>query len=416
MGTIRKLTDEGIRYQRIGQFEKAVEKYQAALALAKSLSPTSETTALIFSLLGAAYVSLGRWTEAVEASSQAIVLKPNAAEAHQMLGLAYSALGRYQEGIKAYEEAIRLKPDYTEAYFGLGLAYKKLGRYQQAIEALQKAIHANPDFVFAHMELGSIYVEMLENEGRQHEAAGQTDTAIEKYRIALEKCRATLETTKALHYDTGISYFSTLAAGLLTNLGILSSKQQLHEEAADYYRQAGQFNEGIGNVANAATLRIYANMQEGLAQLRTAHVYLQEGKDQEAIQAFGSVAGIFKQVGDVGLAAGALNYIAQIYEKRLGDNENALNYYLQALDLCRQKDPHLEAQISRSIGSLYVSMNQNEKALAFLKRAAELHEEANNFGPAFGALFALGNSYQKISQPDRALESFEKALHVSQKL
>lgn len=415
METVKRLADEGFSLLNTGQFEAAVEKYKSALVLAQDTQDVS-TMASLFSLLGSAYVNLRRWQEAAEVYEQTIRLRPDDAGTQETLGLMYSELGRHQEAIKAHQEAIRLKPDFVEAYHGLGLTYKKLGRYQDAIEAFQKAIRLKPDFVFSHIELGATYVEMFENEGRRYESSGQIDQAIEQYRVALEKCQVALEYAKALQHEGGLQYLSTLAGGLLINLGSLSGKKGQFQEAANFYRQAAQFNQEIGNITTANTLSMYVTMQEGFDRLKTADSHLQEGKNQDAIQAFSDAANIFKQVGNVGLAVGALNRIAQIYEERLKDNENALTYYEQALELCQQKDLSLEAQIRQSIGNLFVAMNQGKKALPFLKRAAELHEATNHLLPAFGALFALGSIYQKNGQPDQALEIFEKALLISQKL
>jgi hypothetical protein len=70
-----------------------------------------------------------------------------------------------------------------------------------------------------------------------------------------------------------------------------------------------------------ATLQRLIN--EGMRHQQVGE-FQEEGKDQEAIQAFGSAADGFKQAGNVGLAAGALNSVAQIYEKRLKDAVRSL--------------------------------------------------------------------------------------------
>ena len=72
--------------------------------------------------------------EEAEASyKQAIVLKPDFAEAHSNLGITLQALGRLDEAEASYKQAIVLKPDFAEAHSNLGNTLKDLGRMEEAV-------------------------------------------------------------------------------------------------------------------------------------------------------------------------------------------------------------------------------------------------------------------------------------------
>ncbi|MHC4531640.1 MAG: tetratricopeptide repeat protein, partial [Planctomycetota bacterium] len=69
---------------------------------------------------GIAYGKLDRWNEAIEPFKQAIVIKPDYAEAHNNLGIAYGKLGRYAEGLEAHKKANGIDPNDAEVHNDLG--------------------------------------------------------------------------------------------------------------------------------------------------------------------------------------------------------------------------------------------------------------------------------------------------------
>jgi tetratricopeptide (TPR) repeat protein len=111
----------------------------------------------------------------------------------------------------------------------------------------------------ALIELEMTYIEAVESEAIRYESAGQRDQAIEKYQAGLEKCQKGLSLAQRLQRKDSMRYFSK-AIGLMTALGTLYSKQEQYTAAADYYRRAAELSQGIRDVANATTFRMYAHM------------------------------------------------------------------------------------------------------------------------------------------------------------
>jgi tetratricopeptide (TPR) repeat protein len=73
----------------------------------------------------------GRIQEAIKHYEQALLIKPDYADAHYNLGGALGQAGRMQEAIGQYEQALRLKPDYAEARAKLKLAQQALTKLQE---------------------------------------------------------------------------------------------------------------------------------------------------------------------------------------------------------------------------------------------------------------------------------------------
>ena len=101
--------------------------------------------------------------EEAEASyGQAIVLKPDFAEAHNNLGITLKELGRLEEAEVILKQAIVLKPDFAEAHNNLGITLQELGKLEEAEVSCRQAIILKPDFAEAHYDLGII----LQKQGR----------------------------------------------------------------------------------------------------------------------------------------------------------------------------------------------------------------------------------------------------------
>src|SRR5437764_903772 len=83
--------------------------------------------------------NLKQYSEALEASEQAIRLDPSNASAYLNKGYALHSLKRYEEALEAYEQAIRLNPNYVLAYNNKGNTLQELNRKEEALEAYDKA-------------------------------------------------------------------------------------------------------------------------------------------------------------------------------------------------------------------------------------------------------------------------------------
>jgi eukaryotic-like serine/threonine-protein kinase len=75
-------------------------------------------------------------------------------------------------------------------------------------------------------------------------------------------------------------------------------------------------------------------------------------------------------------------------------------------------DPALQAVCLNNIGSIYLVKGQNEDAIAYYKQALDLREKLNNPVDTADTLHNLGEAYTKTAQYDLAMASYERALQL----
>ena len=97
-----------------------------------------------FNMRGMAYGDLGQHNRAISDYNQAIHLNNNHAFAFHNRGAAFLALESYDMAIKSLNEAIRIKPNLAVTYSFRALCYSGLKQYKQEIEDYKKAIVLNP--------------------------------------------------------------------------------------------------------------------------------------------------------------------------------------------------------------------------------------------------------------------------------
>jgi tetratricopeptide (TPR) repeat protein len=134
-------------------------------SLAEQLGLTEEAEAAyrnaiqIDNKLPWAYVGLASiLTDRSESAESAVLLKKalsleKTAITYTMLGVALISLDRNEEAIESLQAALCLDPEYEEAYFNLGLVKQKTDRSAAESNYL-KALELDPDYEAAHRELG----------------------------------------------------------------------------------------------------------------------------------------------------------------------------------------------------------------------------------------------------------------------
>lgn len=83
--------------------------------------------------------------KAIEESTVALSLDPNALETRRARGYILENTGNYEEAIREYEEAIKINSKIADLYLSIGRNYRILGAYDKAITAFTDANALNPD-------------------------------------------------------------------------------------------------------------------------------------------------------------------------------------------------------------------------------------------------------------------------------
>ncbi|SVD47449.1 uncharacterized protein METZ01_LOCUS400303, partial [marine metagenome] len=108
-----KIYDSGVRMQRQGRLDEAVNRYTEALRVDPSLVQA-------YSNRGSAYLNLGQPEKAIPDLDQAIQMDPQLAVAYSSRGLAHTNLSNFSQAVKDLNEAVRLNPNFADAYSARG--------------------------------------------------------------------------------------------------------------------------------------------------------------------------------------------------------------------------------------------------------------------------------------------------------
>ena len=171
--------------------------------------------------LANAYVDLFRWgrhpqdlEQAQHASSHALKLDPNLAEAHVAAGQALAIQRRFTEAATEFERAIELDPTLFDAYYLYGRVLFESGEVEQSARLFEKAQRARPEDYQPRAFLGLALTQL----GRVEEALRVDQQAVEM----VEKC---LE----LNPDEARAY--SLGANVLVRLGEKERSKQWSEQS-----------------------------------------------------------------------------------------------------------------------------------------------------------------------------------------
>ena len=152
----------------LGKYEEAIEDYTKAIVLKPDYAEA-------YNNRGFAWHSLGLYERAIEDYNKAIELKPDNAVIYRNRGDAWDDLGHHERAIKDYDMAIELKPDDDIAYNNRGYAWNGLGKYERAIEDCNKAIELKSDDAPPYRHRGNAF-----------KALEQYDKAIEDFNSAIK--------------------------------------------------------------------------------------------------------------------------------------------------------------------------------------------------------------------------------------
>jgi len=145
----------------LSAFEWRWAESESELRLAMELDPTLINSWLYLSIQ---QQHLGRFDEAIEVASHALVLDPLSPALNLTLGRAHMHAGRPAEGLGPLRTAVEIAPRFAFALTQLGHVLLQLGRGEEAVEVLRRAVE------FGGQSQAGQLVYGLASTGRQDEA------------------------------------------------------------------------------------------------------------------------------------------------------------------------------------------------------------------------------------------------------
>jgi tetratricopeptide (TPR) repeat protein len=158
--------NRGVIFDKAGQFDKAIESYGKAVQSNPGDYKAYFNRGLLFD-------RMGNIPEAIEDFQRATRLNANDPRVHNNLGILYSKARMYDRSIAALNNAIALEPGNPVTYNNRGLSYTYSGQYNKAIEDFSKAILLDHNYASAYFNRGDAYLRL-----------GNKERAISDFQIA----------------------------------------------------------------------------------------------------------------------------------------------------------------------------------------------------------------------------------------
>ncbi len=349
--TLQSVTREALQAYNAYDYEKALEKGQQALELARK-SGDKQAVGVSLAFLGGVYSDLEQYEEALGYLEEALAIKREAgdraglAAALGEAGIVYSSIGRYEKALKCHEEAL----------------------------AIHKEIGTRSDVGGDLAEIGIVYSYL----SRYEKALGFFDEAL------------------AIHKETGAR---NDIGGDLAEIGIVYSYLDQNEKALNYFEEALAIHKEI----NARK-----DVGEDLAEIGI--VYSSLGQYEKALKYYEEALAIEKEIGDRNGLGKSLGNMGNLYSD-LGRNEDALKHYEESLAIYREVGDRQGAAIDlTAIGSVYSILDQNEKAYETLGESLKISTEIGAPDTLWRALCELGKASAKLGKDLEAVSHYEKAI------
>jgi CHAT domain-containing protein len=364
------LYGEGAASAKTGDFQKAKEKYEAALKQAEALGDEAGI-AFNLSALGSVYYSLKDYPQARELLSKALPYftkaqnLPSQALTLGLLGEVYFQMGNDASAIEAFDQALAI-----------------------AKNLLTKASEQEKQIILSNR------AEVLFFKAQAHNRLGQSNEAVKSYRDAAS--------------DFEMMEKKDASASALASAGdLLRQKLKAPNEAIKDFSRALALAEEAGNSTGAT-----------LARAGLAWSYKDAGRLDEAASVFSDVLKAGEQTGSsFFLLTGHLG-LGQISEAR-GRFEEAIAHYEANLRLGRKlqginaTDATIwEASVSTSMGDIDWYLSRYEEAIEHLQEAQIKYRQVGDTESEAGVATKLGEIFFWIGDGRTAIQEYKRALEL----
>jgi CHAT domain-containing protein len=156
--------------------------------------------------------------------------------------------------------------------------------------------------------------------------------------------------------------------------------------------------------------------QEGVTLNYIGELYDISGDNENALNYYNQALLAEREVGNLDGEAATLNGIGLVYSE-IGEKQKALDYYNLALPIRQQiGDLRGEASTLNNIGQVYEFVGENEKALHYLKQALSARRQMSDWEGQAATLSDMARVYDDLGETERALIAFKSSLNMIQGL
>jgi tetratricopeptide (TPR) repeat protein/tRNA A-37 threonylcarbamoyl transferase component Bud32 len=130
---------KGLSFDRLGRFNEALQCYDKALEIDKTLP-------VLWNNKGLALNHIGKYQDAIPFFEKALKINSEFGFAWNNKGISLEHLGHYDEAICCYDKAIEINPLHIEAFYNKGNAFRAMGHLEDAINCYDKALQIDPSY------------------------------------------------------------------------------------------------------------------------------------------------------------------------------------------------------------------------------------------------------------------------------
>mmetsp|Transcript_17128 Transcript_17128/g.17015 ORF Transcript_17128/g.17015 Transcript_17128/m.17015 type:complete len:575 (+) Transcript_17128:2-1726(+) len=215
---ITYINNKAACYFSMGQFDKAIELCDEALAKGREVGADLSKTARALSRKGLALVQLGNLEEGIEQIKKSLMefhddklkftlrdlekqkkkkdelayINPEIAETHNNQANELFKNGNFPGALVEYDEAVKRNPTFAKYYSNRAACYIKLMEFPRALTDINKAVELDPKFTRAWIRKGNVHYNMKE----YHKALEAYEEA-EKLEPNNDECKEALQKTMA---------------------------------------------------------------------------------------------------------------------------------------------------------------------------------------------------------------------------
>ncbi|MBW4671258.1 MAG: CHAT domain-containing protein [Cyanomargarita calcarea GSE-NOS-MK-12-04C] len=396
-----KLYKEAQELQKKGTkeaYQQALGKYQQVLKIVQELGLRQEE-ALIYISIGTAYAIRSENLEAIEYFNKSLNIsrevKQPLLEVLALTGIAgsYNFIGKGREALTLLKQAESISR--TEKRFdilaivlrNITNTYIELSEIPKTIEPLNQSLQIYRDILKDLPQQGKV----LNTIGNSYSSMGQPKIALKYYQQALEiqQRRQDLLTDQA---ET------------LTDIGTLYNKSGEYNKALEYLNKAREIQQKQGLL-----------VAEGLTIQSIAEVYKTRGDYQKSIEIRQQARVLLKKSGNTALEAINMTLTANIYKNFLGDNQKALEFVNEAIQLSKNIGYELtHANALNEKADIYALQGDLQKALEISSQALEIAISIKNRNLEARTLTNIASTYKLLGNYDLSIQTYKKARQIYQ--
>jgi len=380
-------------YLSLSNYAQAIEYSQQSLAIAREIKHRQGEGAVLGNL-GVAYLNLGNLAKAIEYTQQQLAIvreiKDRLGEGNALgnLGAAYLYLGNYAKAIEYSQQHLAIAREIKDrlgegnALGLLGAAYLYLGNYAKAIEYSQQ-----------HLAIAR-EIKNPQSEGVALGGLGGAYLYLGNYAKAIEYSQQYLAIARSIKDRNG-------EGSALGNLGGAYGFLGNYAKAIEYSQQ---------HLAIARSIKHRQSEGAALGNLGVAYLYLGDyAKAIEYSQQQLAIAREIKHRLGEGVALGNLG----LAYNSLGNSAKAIEYGQQSLTIAREmKDRQGEGAALSNLGVAYLDLGDYTKSIEYSQQQLAIARSIKDRDGEGTALNNLGAVFLKAGNPTEAEKMLVQGIQV----